>query len=114
MLHAKIAVLLISADFLTSEFIRTEEVPRLMDKHVSAGMTIYPLLVRDCAWQAVPWLAAMQLRPRNAKPVASRPDKVDRILADVAREIAGIARAVSFPLDPVSAAHLTEGAAVAE
>jgi hypothetical protein len=64
-------------------------------------MTIYPLLVRDCAWQEVPWLSSMQLRPRDAKAVANRRDKADRILADVAREIADVARSVSsFP--PIS------------
>ena len=96
MLLARVAVLLISADFLTSEFIRTEEVPRLFDQHVKEGMTIYPLLVRDCAWQEVPWLARMQLRPPDAKPV-NRRGKADEILANVAREIASMVRGGPIP-----------------
>jgi hypothetical protein len=55
------------------------------------------LLVRECAWQEVPWLAALQIRPRDAKAVASRQDKVDQIMADVAREVASIVRASSAP-----------------
>jgi hypothetical protein len=97
MLQARIAVLLVSADFLTSEFIRVQEVPRLFDTHASAGMTIYPLLVRECAWQVVPWLSALQMRPRDARAVASRRDKIDQILANVAREVADIVRAGSPP-----------------
>ena len=92
MLQARIAVLLVSADFLTSEFIQDKELPQLFDRHASDGMAIYPLLVRDCAWQEVPWLAAMQVRPRDAKAVAARRDKADQVLAGVAREVADIAR----------------------
>jgi len=92
MLQARIAVLLVSADFLTSEFIQVQEVPRLFDQHASDGMTIYPLLVRECAWQEVPWLATLQVRPRDAKAVAARRDKADQVLADVAREVAELAR----------------------
>jgi len=51
--------------------------------------------VRDCAWQEVPWLARLQLRPPDSKPVANRRDKIDRVLTDVARELAAIARSAS-------------------
>jgi hypothetical protein len=106
MLQARVAVLLISADFLTSEFIRTKEVPLLFERHLSGGMTIFPLLVRDCAWQEVPWLARMQLRPRDAKPVAARPAKVDHIMAEVAREIAAL---VSIRVPSPSMSHHISG-----
>ena len=93
MRNARIAVLLISASFLTSDFIRDEEVPRLYDRHEADGLTMYPLLVRSCPWQEVPWLARMQIHPRGAKPLASyRSAKVDEVVADVALEIASIAR----------------------
>jgi hypothetical protein len=52
MLKAKVAIFLGSGAFLTSAFIREEEVPRLFDKHVESGMTIYPLLVRPCPWKS--------------------------------------------------------------
>lgn len=93
MLDARIAVLLISADFLTSSFIRDHEIPKLFDRHESGGMSMFPLLVRSCAWEEVPWLARMQIRPIDAKPVSRyRGDKVDEVLAQVVREIAAIAR----------------------
>src|SRR5882724_6600891 len=83
---ARIAVLLLSADFLTSEFVREKEVPTLLQRHAAAGMLIYPLLIRDCAWQEVPWLANLQLRPPDARPLASQSGRRDQVLADVARE----------------------------
>jgi hypothetical protein len=94
MLEAQIALLLISAPFLTSAFIRKEEIPKLFGQHEAAGLVLYPLLVRDCPWQEVSWLARLQMRPRDARPIASMgAAKLDRCLADVAREIASMVRA---------------------
>src|SRR5690349_18378533 len=53
MLQARIAVLLLSANFLASDFIRREEIKTLFEQHEARGMAIYPLLVRDCPWQVV-------------------------------------------------------------
>jgi hypothetical protein len=90
---ARIAVLLISSSFLTSKFIREEEVPKLFDRHEQEGMMVYPLLVKPCLWQEVDWLARMQLRPPEARPLASfKGAKVDEVLVEVAREISAIAR----------------------
>ena len=97
MLSARVAVLLLSADFLRSEFIVDREVPRLFERHEQAGMTMYPLLIRACSWKSVNWLARMQLRPKDAKPLSiSRKPKVDQLLADVASEIAELARRSSI------------------
>ena len=59
MLHARVAVILISPFFLTSNFILEQEVPKLFDAHETSGMRIYPLLIRSCNWQDVSWLAGM-------------------------------------------------------
>jgi hypothetical protein len=97
MLHARLGLLLISAPFLSSEFVTKEEIPTLFGQHQANGMTIYPLLVEPCPWQHVTWLAALQLRPqdakRRAKPLsafggAARKQK----LADVASEIATLVK----------------------
>ena len=93
MSSARLALLLVSASFLTSSFIRKEEVPRLFEQHEAAGMGIYPLLVRDCAWQEVGWLSRLQIRPPDAKPVESKQGSTRQAcLANVAREIASIIR----------------------
>ena len=94
MSSARLALLLVSASFLTSSFIRKAEVPSLFRQHEAAGMTIYPLLVRDCAWQEVGWLSKLQIRPANAKPVESMRGSIRQAcLANVAREVASLTRA---------------------
>jgi TIR domain len=90
---AKVGLLLISASFLSSDFIRNEEVPKLFNRHEKEGMFIYPLLVRPCPWKAVDWLSKLQIRPqdvmRRTKAISAYSGAArDQVLADVASEIA--------------------------
>src|SRR5689334_8680093 len=59
--RASIAVLLVSADFLSSPFIRDQELPHLRARAAADGVTIYGIVVRACAWQES-WLERLQLR----------------------------------------------------
>jgi hypothetical protein len=87
---AKVAVLLVSADFLTSNFILGEEVPRLL-KRQGEGLRIFPIIIRPCAWKRVNWLARMNLRPRDGKPISSGNEhQIETDMADIAEEVATI------------------------
>jgi hypothetical protein len=60
-------------------------------------MIIYPLLVEPCPWEHVKWLAALQLRPqdakRKAKPLASFEGSARKqMLANIAGEIANLVK----------------------
>ena len=85
---AQVAILLISADFLVSKFINGEEVPRLLARRKKEGLLVIPLILSPCAWQAFPWLASIQGRPKDNKPLSklSKNDK-EQCLADLALEI---------------------------
>lgn len=84
----KVAVFLVSPAILGSTFISTVEVPSLLSRHQQQGMHVVPLLIRDCTWEVVPWLAAMQMRPPEAQPLSDTPRKRDQQLKQVAMEIA--------------------------
>ncbi len=89
--HAQAAVLLISADFLNSEFIRGTEVPRLLQRRAKDGLRIIPLIVRPCPWRRVPWLAEIQGRPTDGRPLSkSRKAEVEEDLSALAEEIADL------------------------
>jgi len=93
MTAAKVALLLVSATFLDSDFILAKEVPTLFREHEKAGMLIYPLLLRPCAWEEVTWLSRMQIRPPGAKAISMlRGASREQALADVARDIATLLR----------------------
>jgi TIR domain len=85
---ARIAVFLISADFLTSRFIRSTEVPQFLERRVTKGLQIFPVIVRSCDWHVVPWLSPLQARPRDGRPLAGfRGDRADAELAAIAKEV---------------------------
>src|SRR4051794_25272416 len=54
--RSRIALLLVSADFLASPFIMNHELPALL-RH---GVRLAPVLVGDCYWQEIPALATVQ------------------------------------------------------
>ena len=58
---AHVAIFLVSADFLSSDFIAGEEVPLLLEKRAKEGLHIVPIIIRPCAWQAVAWLEKMHV-----------------------------------------------------
>jgi hypothetical protein len=90
---ADVAVLLVSADFLTSSFILREEVARLLTRRQQEGLPIVPILVRPCAWEEVPWLARMQLRPLEARPLsAGNEHQIETELTAIAKETAALLR----------------------
>ena len=89
---ARVAVLLISADFLTSDFVQDEEVPKLLKAHEDDGMCLFPVLLWPCTWKRVPWLASLQLRPPDARPICGGSEfEIRQDFSDVAEEIAQIA-----------------------
>jgi hypothetical protein len=89
--RAAVAVLLVSADFLTSDFIKNEEAPRLLARREAGGLRVIPVIVRPCPWSRIPWLSAMQARPKDARPLSGGPEyQIDADLAAIAEEIAGI------------------------
>jgi Domain of unknown function (DUF4062)/TIR domain len=95
---ARVAVFLISADFLTSRFIRGTEVPQFLKRRVTTGLQIFPVIVRSCDWQVVPWLSPLQARPRDGKPLAGfRGDRIDAELATIAKEIREMLRSGAAP-----------------
>ena len=89
--RASVAVLLVSADFLTSKFILSKEIPDLLERRDKEGLRIFPVIIRPCAWKRVKWLARMNLRPKDGRPIQGGSEfQVETDLAAIAEEIAGI------------------------
>jgi hypothetical protein len=77
--RSQIALLLVSADFLDSDFIMERELPALLDDDV----TLAPVLIAGCFWREVRTLAEVQFlhdpHPDNALALyADRPGDRDR------------------------------------
>jgi hypothetical protein len=58
--RANAAILLISADFLASDFICHKEVPVFLERRAEEGLRMIPVIIKPCPWKKISWLSAMQ------------------------------------------------------
>jgi internalin A len=66
--RAHIILLLVSADFIASDYCWDKEVKRALERHDAREATVIPVIVRDVNWDDAPF-AKLQALPRDAKPV---------------------------------------------
>jgi tetratricopeptide (TPR) repeat protein len=98
---AQVAVFLVSAHSLKSKFIRHKEIPHLLDRRATEGMTFFPVIVKSCPWDVLPWLAKFQARPLDGRPLESFRGKLNSELTKIAKEILGIiGNGATDPLSP--------------
>jgi hypothetical protein len=85
---AKVAILLISPDFLASEFIATDELPPLLKAAEEDGATILPVILSHCRFDRTPSLSRFQAANDPAKPLVrmGRGNR-DKVFDDVARAV---------------------------
>ena len=95
---ASVAILMVSADFLTSKFIRGEEVPLPLERREKDGLRVIPVVVKPCPWKRVEWLARMEARPKGRALSAGEDHQIDADCSAIADEVADIiARARQTP-----------------
>jgi TIR domain/DnaA N-terminal domain len=75
--NADTVILLVSADFLASEFIMTEELPSLLKQRETKGATILPLICTPCRYMRTPELARFQALNDPSEPLLKMAE-VDR------------------------------------
>ncbi len=86
--RAKVSILLISAGFLTSEFIINQEVPRLLKRKENDNLTIIPIILEPSLYDLVPWLSNILVRPKDGKPLSSmKRFQQNSALVDITREV---------------------------
>jgi hypothetical protein len=73
---ADIILLLISKDFIASQYIWEKELEIAMKRHEKGTAKVVPVIVKNCLWQEMPF-AKLQALPKNAKPVMSYEDRDD-------------------------------------
>jgi hypothetical protein len=86
---AKVAVLLVSTDFLYSEFISRDEVPALLKAAQEEGATILPLILEPCLYTDYPPLKDYQsVNDPLKEPLSKlRRSKQEEILVALSRRI---------------------------
>jgi TIR domain len=98
---ASIALLLISRNSLTSEFILKEEVTCLLKRSAKEGVRLFSVILSPCAWQAVDWLARFQARPKDGHPLSGGTAyEIDTDLLAIAHEVDDLCRGAGLPPSP--------------
>lgn len=88
---ASAAVLLISAAFLNSQFIREREVPQLLERNKSGRLPIMPIILKPCVWRKVKWLKEMQVRLNGEHAISEGSEAaIDSCFSKLAEEVAAM------------------------
>lgn len=86
---ADIILLLISSDFIASDYCYKVEMERAVERHDAGEAVVIPVILRSCVWQGAPF-GKIQGLPLGVKPVASAANR-DEAFTEV---VTGIQRAV--------------------
>src|SRR3954463_5276602 len=70
LLSADIILLLVSPDFIASDYCWGVEVKRALDRHERGEARVIPIILRPCSWGSTP-LGRLQALPSDARPVTS-------------------------------------------
>src|SRR5262249_10945295 len=82
--EAQIILLLISPDFMNSEYAYGVEMQRAIERHEQNEVCLLPVICRPTLWETT--LGQFQALPTDAKPVASWPIQ-DEAFLDIAKGI---------------------------
>jgi hypothetical protein len=83
--RAQIILLLVSADFLASDYCYDVELQRAMARHEAGEARVIPIILRAADWHSAPF-GTLQALPQDGRPITSWPNQ-DEAFLDVARGI---------------------------
>lgn len=86
---ADLILLLVSADFIASDYCYAIELKQAMKRHYNREATVIPIILRSVDWQNAPF-GQLQALPKDAKPITSWTNEDEAFLSVVQ----GIRRAV--------------------
>ena len=82
---ADIVLLLVSSDFLHSDYCYEKETALALERHRCGEAVVIPVILRPCDWKASPF-GKFQALPKNGKPVTKWANR-DEAFFDIARGI---------------------------
>jgi internalin A len=87
--HAKIILLLVSADFIASDYCWEIEMKRALERHEAGEARVIPVIIREAKWHTAPF-AKLQALPKHAKAVDlwTKKDQAWRSVADGIEKVA--------------------------
>lgn len=90
-----IFLLLVSPDFLASDYCVEREMKRALERHCSGAARVVPIIVEPCDWASTP-LHDLKALPRDGKPISEWTNENNAYL-DVVNELRRILQAEETP-----------------
>lgn len=81
----EIILLLVSPDFIASDYCYEVEMKRAMERHVTGDAIVIPVILRACEWHHTPF-GKLNAAPRDGKPITQWPD-IDEAFLNVAKAV---------------------------
>lgn len=91
---ADIVLLLVSPDFIVSDYCYSTEMHRAWERHKAGEACVIPIILRPVDLEGLP-IRELQMLPRNGTPI-TRWHNHDEAFLDVARGIREAARAIQY------------------
>jgi cellulose biosynthesis protein BcsQ len=86
--QASVVILVLSPDYLASEFIWREEFSRILKQEREGNLRIIPLILKPCLWEEVELVNHLQVFPNDGKPLNAFPQaEQDKRLVDFTKLI---------------------------
>lgn len=97
-----IILLLVSSDFIASDYCYDREMIRAMERHDRGEAIVIPVILRACDWHGAPF-GKLMATPPDGKPVTQWPDR-DQAMLEVTKAVRGaverLARARNASIEP--------------
>jgi hypothetical protein len=95
-----IILLLVSPDFLDSDYCYEREMQRALERHEAREAVVIPVILRPCDWTAAPF-GKLNAAPPDGRPITKFADRDDALL-EVAKAVRSVAEKVNG-IGPASA-----------
>jgi len=82
---ADVVLLLVSADFIGSDYCVGREMARALERHADGSCVVIPVILRACDWK-VTQLGDLLAAPKDGRPVMQWPDR-DEAFLDVTQSV---------------------------
>jgi tetratricopeptide (TPR) repeat protein len=105
---AHLILLLISPDFMASDYCFSKEMQRALARHKAGTCRVVPILLRPAFWEEAPF-STIQLLPTDANPITTW-DNRDLAFQDVAKEISQTIKDLLISLKTQKEEWLKKGA----
>lgn len=110
---AQIILLLISANFLASDYCFEVEMNRALEKHRDGSAVVIPVILHPCDWHSSPF-GGLRATPTDGKPISMHAN-LQEALAIVAKDIREVAQGVTptnTPRSTPSSAGVPSGTSI--